>query len=140
MTRNIQKFFIVLLVLASLFSVFQYWLSTRGLDLGGAAIEAWTERLEPVKTALPIQRGVIGYVGEWDVPGTSYSYWDQESEFMLAQYTLAPLILERGAVEEWNVAVLSRASFGIWQKANAGEFEITPLKHNMYLLHRLVNP
>ncbi len=140
MIRSVRKFFVVLFVLASLFTIIQYWRGTIGLDNGGGAIDAWEARLAPVKTALPIKRGAIGYVGEWDVPGISYAYWDQESEYLLAQYSLAPLILEKGAVEEWNVAVLNRPAFEAWQKANAGKFEIIPLKHNVYLFHRLANP
>ncbi|HVN16069.1 MAG TPA: hypothetical protein VMT73_10055 [Anaerolineales bacterium] len=140
MRLNLKKIFLALLVLAGFFSVVQSWLSTLNLNQGGAAIDAWEARLMPAKKALPIKRGVIGYVGEWDAPGISYAYWDQESEYLLAQYSLAPLILKKGAVEEWNVAVLSEPAFAAWQKANQGKFEIIPLKHNVYLFHRLANP
>jgi hypothetical protein len=75
-------------------------------------------------------------VGEWDVAGLEYGYWDQSTEYLLAQYALAPLILVRGAQAEWTVVILNQEAFEDWQRANPGQFEITSLKHNVHLLHR----
>lgn len=137
MRSFLQKTAVILLVIASLYSLARYWDSTIDLEMGAQALAAWEARLEPARRALPIQRGVIGYVGEWDVPGVEYNFWDQEGEYLLAQYTLAPFILVKGAQAEWNVAVLSNRAFEIWEQSNQGKFDIIRLKHNVYLLHRI---
>ncbi|HEY6074559.1 MAG TPA: hypothetical protein VIV15_14515, partial [Anaerolineales bacterium] len=91
---------------------------------GGEAIASFEKRLEPVKAPLPFQRGVIGYFGEWDMPGAGYEELDQHAEYLLAQYALAPLILKRGAGAEWNVAVLSPKLMAAFRAAHP-EFEIS---------------
>lgn len=121
----------------SLLSTILFWNSTRNLDKGAEAIIRWETNLAPVKTTIPIQRGVIGYVAEWDIQGAEYEYWDQMAEYLLTQYTLAPLIVKQGAVAEWNVAVLPATSMQVWQQEHKGKFQVIPLKHNVYVLHKL---
>jgi hypothetical protein len=140
MRPNLQNITVLLLVIASAVSALQHVQSTKDIERGAEALETWEERLAPVRTALPIQRGVIGYVSDWDVPGAAYHVWDQESEYLLAQYALAPLIVVKGPVAEWNVAVLEPGAIEIWQATYPGEYEVIRLKHNVYLLHKLNSP
>jgi hypothetical protein len=131
---------IVLLALTSLAAPAVQWQSTRSMNLedtGSLALDGWEQRLEPVRRNLPLKQGVIGYVADWDVPGIEYSPGDQEAEFLLSQYSLAPLVLVRGAQAEWNVGVFSPQAFQAWQAANQDRFEIISLRRNVYLLHRL---
>lgn len=132
-----KQLLVLLLAFSSLYSTVEHWRSTINFDRGAAAMEAWEARIQPVKEALPIERGVIGFVGEWDVPGVAFSAGDQETEFILTQYTLAPLILVRGTVAEWNVAILSKTAYEKWQATKTGDFEVIPLGHQVYLLRRL---
>lgn len=136
---KLGKFLVIALAVVSLASSVNFWHSTRSLDKGSEAIERWEFILAPVRDRLPIQRGVIGYVGEWDIVGSDNEYedWDQMAEYLLTQYVLAPLIVKRGAVAEWNVAVLTPASMQAWQQAHEGEFRVIPLKHNVYILRKL---
>ena len=136
MQALLRRALVVLLALVSLFSTIRYWASTRQLDRGGDALDTWEARLGPAKEALPA-RGIIGYVGEWDVPGIPYAFWDQESEFLLAQYSLAPLILKKGAAAEWNVAVLGPKAFAAWKRLNGDRFQLMDVGHGVYVLHRL---
>lgn len=55
----------------------------------------WEKRLSALREDLP-DRGVIGYVSEQDYPGVPFNIVDQDEEFVLTQYSLAPLILDRG--------------------------------------------
>lgn len=64
-----------------------------GLNTDAASM--WEERLALLKADLPA-KGVIGYISEMDYPGVPYGAVDQDEEFVLTQYTLAPLILDRG--------------------------------------------
>lgn len=59
-------------------------------------VTAWDRRMRKIREILP-DHGVIGYLADWDIPGVKYGSSDQEVEFLLAQYTVAPVILERGA-------------------------------------------
>lgn len=77
-------------------SYFQYaqgfW-NPHGLNQDAAS--GWERRLSALMDDLP-ESGVIGYVSEQDYPGVPFSAVDQDEEFVLTQYTLAPLILDRG--------------------------------------------
>lgn len=65
----------------------------KGLNQDAAT--EWEKRLSALREDLP-ERGVIGYVSEQDYPGVSFNIVDQDEEFALTQYALAPLILDRG--------------------------------------------
>jgi hypothetical protein len=70
--------------------------SAAARDLNGDdMVTAWDRRLRKVRSILP-ESGVIGYVADWDIPGYTYGSSDQEVEFLLAQYTVAPVVLQRG--------------------------------------------
>jgi hypothetical protein len=62
---------------------------------GDEMVTAWEKRLRKLRLILP-DHGVIGYLADWDIPDYQYGDKDQEVEFILAQYTVAPLVLERG--------------------------------------------
>lgn len=55
----------------------------------------WAERLQKIKNDLP-EEGVVGYLSEMDYPGLSYDIIDSDEEFVMTQYMLTPLILDRG--------------------------------------------
>lgn len=63
---------------------------------GDDMVTAWDKRLRKIRPLLP-EYGVIGYMADWDIPGGTFGSSDQEVEFLLAQYTVAPVVLERGA-------------------------------------------
>lgn len=63
---------------------------------GDDMVTAWDKRLRKIRPLLP-EYGVIGYLADWDIPGGTFGSSDQEVEFLLAQYTVAPVVLERGA-------------------------------------------
>lgn len=138
-TAWLRRGMVILLALASLFSAMRYWQSTLKEAGGGEAIAAFEKRLEPVRQVLPFERGVIGFLGEWDVPEISSEFLDQQVEYILAQYTLAPLILERGTAPEWSVAILGPAALAAWERVHPGEFGITPIGRGVYILHRQGN-
>lgn len=90
---------LVLLATLAIYSSFQSYqtASAAARDLSGDdMVTAWDRRLRKVRLILP-ESGVIGYVADWDIPGYPYGSSDQEVEFVLTQYTVAPVVLERGA-------------------------------------------
>jgi hypothetical protein len=140
MYERIKQFAVVLLALTSLYSTVLHWHSTINLDRGAKAIDAWEARLHSVRETLPVKRGIIGFVGDSNVPGIEYNSGDQETEFILTQYTLAPLILVPGTVADWNLAILGKVAFEKWQQSNQGNFEIISLGHQVYLFHKRAQP
>ncbi|HEY9152648.1 MAG TPA: hypothetical protein VIN60_07165 [Anaerolineales bacterium] len=102
-------------------------------------VTQWEVRFQAVKKLLPFQRGVIGYLTNSDVPGARFDSNNEQGEYTLTQYTMAPIILVRGDKEEWTLANLNSKAFQIWSQSNHGQFRVIPLKDNLYLLQRL-NP
>lgn len=96
--------------------------------------------MQLVREALPIQRGLVGYISEENVENVEFAYWDIETEFLLTQYALAPLIVKKGLAAEWNVVVLKDDDLETWRQSNPGEYEIIKIKGKFSILHNLGNP
>ncbi len=138
--RWLQRGMIVLIVLASLYASIQNLISTK--DLGSIKddpVADWEIRFGPIKEQLPFKRGVVGYISDSSIPGVSYNAANDEGEYVLTQYALAPIIIVKGTNQEWNIANLDKDAFAVWSKANQGQFEVIPFKDKLYLLHRLGN-
>lgn len=99
-------------------------------------ISAWDRRLQPIKEDLPAPPVVIGYIGDWDIPGVSYQLADVETEYVLTQYALAPIIVERGDQYEWTFVNLSKAAQKSWLSSLQGDYQLTEYGNGIYLLHR----
>lgn len=141
--KALQTLAVALLVAASLYSSVQYLRQTLSEwvpeHLERDPVEVWEDRLAPLKADLPMERGTIGYVADWDVPGVAYYYRGEETEYILTQYTLAPLVLARGVEYEWIVANFSPEAAEIWLRSLEGRYKITGYKYGLYLIQRL-NP
>lgn len=134
----LQRLFIAFLVIASLYASIQTLISTK--DLGSTTddpVADWEVRFEPLKERLPFQRGVVGYISDSSIPGASYDPADEEGEYVLVQYVMAPIIIVKGTDQEWNVANLSPKAYKIWSASNNGQFEVIPFNGNIYLLHKV---
>jgi hypothetical protein len=133
----VQRVFLVLIVAASLYAAAHNLASTA--DLGSPQddpVADWEKRFAPVRQRLPFARGVIGYISDSDVPGAAYDPANDEGEYVLTQYALAPIVIVRGTSQEWNLANLTRDSYGRWRAGHAAGFEIVFQQNGLYLLHR----
>lgn len=133
-----QQILLVLVLLLSLYSSIQYFRATFGagtIDFDHVA--DWESRFALVKENLPVQRGTLGYLADWDIPGADYDPSDQDAEFILTQYTFSPLILIRGTDQEWIVGSLSPHAYELWTETRVGEYQVRKFKGNIYLIHRL---
>jgi hypothetical protein len=140
----IKKILVILLVMESLFFIGQHWRDTLKLsreNRGTDALDRWEAHLTLAREALPIKRGVIGYIAVVDTTNLLFNTdWDTETEYMLTQYAVAPLILQKGPVAEWNIAVLTSKDVAEWQAKYPGQYEVMPVKGNVYIFHKLNNP
>jgi hypothetical protein len=135
--KQLQITLLGLIVLASLYASIQNLISTGQLgSTRDDPVADWEKRFEPLKKRLPFERGLVGYISDSSVPGIGYDAADDEGEYVLTQYAVAPIILVKGTDQEWNIANLSPLAYAAWSRAHAGEFEVISFSSNIYLLHR----
>jgi hypothetical protein len=139
-SKWLQRIIIVLIVLASLYASVQNLISTKYLgSITDDPVADWEIRFAPLKAQLPFKRGVVGYISDSNIPGYTYNAANDEGEYVLAQYVLAPIIIVRGTGQEWNIGNLDKPAYDIWSQSNQGQFEVIPFKDKLYLIHRLRN-
>ncbi len=129
---------LAVIVLASIVASIGNLAATR--DLGSVTddpVADWERRFQPLKALLPFQRGFVGYISDSAIPGIAYDAANDEGEYILSQYAMAPIILIKGTDQEWNIGNLSRGAFEEWSAHHSGAFDVTPLKGSLYLLHRV---
>ncbi len=136
--RWFQRGIIVLILIASLYASIQNLISTRELgSVSDDPVADWEKRFAPIKERLPFQRGLVGYISDSNVSGASYNAANDEGEYVLTQYVLAPIVIVKGTAKEWNIANLDRPAYELWSKSNQDQFEVIPFKGGLYLLHRI---
>ncbi len=134
----LQRALLVLLIAASLYGSIQNLIASRDLgSLTDDPVADFEKRFEPLKHRLPFQRGVVGYISDSSVPGASYDINNDEGEYVLTQYAMSPIIIVKGAGQEWNIGNLSPQAYKLWSLSNHGQFEVIPFKADIYLIHRL---
>lgn len=133
----LQRILLGVITAASLSASARNLIST--VDLGNIAedpVADWEVRFEPLRGKLPFVRGVVGYISDAGVPGAAYDRANEEGEYILTQYALAPIIIVWGTDQEWNVANLSTDAYRRWSAEKHPGFDIQPLGSGLYLLHR----
>jgi len=135
---RVQQLLIGLIVLLSLYSSVSYliWTQSAG-TIAFDQVADWDARFTPVKETLPIQRGALGYIADWDIPNADFDPSDQDAEYILTQYAFAPFILIRGADQEWIVGSLSPRAYEAWIQIRVGKYKDYKFKGSVYLFHRL---
>ena len=133
-----QQLLFGLIVLISLYSSISYliWTQSAG-TIEFDHVANWEARFAPVKETLPIQRGALGYIADWDIPNADFDPSDQDAEYILTQYAFSPFILVRGAEYEWIVGSLSPHAYEAWTQTRLGKYKDYKFKGNVYLFHRL---
>ena len=128
---------LILIVLGSLYGSLRNLAWTA--DLGGIhqdPVAEWEDRFERLKLALPFTRGFVGYISDADIPGVEFSEANDQAEYVLTQYVMAPIILIRGTGQEWNIGNLGTDAFRVWKTSINGRFEIIPFGGGLYLIHK----
>lgn len=134
----LRRGFLGLIALASLFASLQNLIATK--DLGSVTddpVADWDLRFARLKQRLPFQRGVVGYISDSSIPGIRFDAANDEGEYVLTQYAMAPIIIVKGTDQEWNIGNLSSQAYDAWSASNQGQFEVTALGNRLYLLHRI---
>lgn len=96
--------------------------------------EGWVSKLI---APIPFKRGFVGYISNQDIPGAAFNKDNDDGEYVLTQYAVAPLILIRGTKQEWNILNLDPETYKMWILANANDFRFIELAGGMYLVQKV---
>ena len=138
--RNLRAIAMISLVLYSIFVA-----ATNGLaaysswnrySLGGDSVSKWEKRVRPVLDHIPSDITELGYVADWDIPDSGYDIIDQDNEYTLTQYALAPRIVQPGLDHEWMIGNFTDKSFLKWLDQNLASYKIIELGFGIYVIHR----
>lgn len=129
---------LILIVLGSLHASIQNLASTK--DLGSITddpVADWEKRFAPLKADLPFTRGTVGYISDSSIPGIAFDPPNEEGEYVLTQYVMAPIIIIKGTDQEWNIGNLGVQAYAAWSRSHQGQFDVTQFKDGLYLLHKI---
>lgn len=97
----------------------------------------WDKRMQPIRNDLPKGIKIIGYVGDWDIlPADEYYYAGEETEYILTQYALSPVIVQRGDQYEWVIANLTSKAYDIWIKTEPADIKVVDYGLRIFLVHK----
>ncbi|MGZ6315870.1 MAG: hypothetical protein ACXWNQ_01295 [Anaerolineales bacterium] len=132
--RSVFALFLVL-------EIFVGWKNFQDISAGekaaGEPVAEWERRLIPLKKIMPFTTGVVGYVSDSEDLGIDYYNPDDQIEYTLTQYVMAPVVVRKGADHEWIIGNLSKQGYQNWNRSNPGHFDVSPLNYGFYLIHRL---
>jgi len=137
----LKKSAVILLALGSIllgaWHLVEYALRWNPEFIANDMISSWDKRMAALRADLPAGVETIGYVGNWDIlPEGDYVYADEETEFVLTQYALSPVIIERGADEEWIILNLNPKAYDIWLQGQPSNMQITDYGLRIFLAHK----
>jgi len=131
---------ILLIALSLLFNTYNLFDMVKNRDPNAALkneVSIWENRLHSMRQELPADVEQIGYAADWDLPGVKYESADQDNEFRLTKYVLAPVIVNRGLEYEWIVGNFSQHRFEDWLRGEIGEYQLKEIGGGVYLIHRV---
>ena len=136
--RLIRVFAILILAGLSVYSSLEYWLTiqknTDSRLILADPVSKWEKRVLAIDLPAKLS-GEIGYVADWDLNPSSDPI-GQDEEYVLTQYTLAPLIVRRGGGYEWIVGNLTLPEVSDWLNQNFKSATIHSYADGIYLIHR----
>jgi hypothetical protein len=99
-------------------------------------VSKWEKRVGSVLKHIPRDTKVVGYVADWDIPGMGYNLVDQDAEYTLTQYALAPLMIEPGLDHEWVIGNFTGSGFREWLDEQLPSYEIKEIGFGIYVIHK----
>ncbi len=103
----------------------------------GEPVAEWERRFAPLKKIMPFTHGTVGYVSDSPVTGIDYYNPNDQIEYTLTQYVMAPVVVRKGADHEWIIGNFSKQGYEAWLRLNPGRYDVTSLNYGVYLIHRL---
>jgi hypothetical protein len=132
--KAIQISLLLFLILSSVYSSLGYFnlmLNTESYD---KSIRQFEERIKTISNLIPFSHGNIGYFS--DEP-TDENFINETTEYVLTQYALSPIIINKDIYHEWNILNMSHESFDAWNKAYGNQYKLIASGNGFYLVKRL---
>ena len=114
-------------IISSAQTTWNNWNGFLQVNGGVDDVTRWENRLAQLKSDLPANAGVIGYI----------SGDPQGIEFNLTQYAIIPLVLQRGINSEWIIVNYpDKAIHLILQKYGLENYAVEKYGYGLYLIHK----
>jgi hypothetical protein len=65
-----------------------------------------------------------------------YNYPNNETEYVLTQYTMAPVVVARGSDREWVIVNLAPKDFEAWNAAQPSDLDVIKYPNGLFLVHK----
>ncbi len=138
--RNLRAIVMISLILYSVFVAATNGLAARARwnrdSQTSDSVSKWEKRVKPVLNHIPSNVTELGYVADWDIPGSGYDIIDQDNEYTLTQYALAPRIVQPGLDHEWMIGNFTDKGFRSWLDKNLSSYKIIEIGFGIYVIHR----
>ena len=135
----LKKLAIILFILVAVYSSATYLINNikawNPRLITNDGVYDWDTRLADLRADLPPDVEVVGYVSDWDI-SPDYNYPNNETEYVLTQYTLAPVIVTRDAEREWVIVNLAPKDFGTWLATQPTDIKVTRYPLGLFLVHK----
>jgi hypothetical protein len=138
--RNLRAIAMISLILYSVFVAATNGLAARARwnrdSQTSDSVSKWEKRVKPVLDHIPGNVTEVGYVADWDVPDSGYDIIDQDNEYTLTQYALAPRSVQPGLDHEWIIGNFTNKGFRSWLDKNLSSYNIIEIGFGIYVIHR----
>jgi len=138
--RNLRAIAMISLILYSVFVAATNGLAARARwnrdSQTSDSVSKWEKRVKPVLDHIPSNVTELGYVADWNIPGSRYDLIDQDNEYTLTQYALAPRIVQPGLNHEWMIGNFTDKGFRSWLDQNLSSYKIIEIGFGIYVIHR----
>jgi hypothetical protein len=135
----IKKLAIVLFILVSVYSSVTYLIANiqawNPRLITNDGVYDWDTRLSVLRADLPADVKVIGYISDWDI-SSKYNYPNNETEYVLTQYTMAPVVVARGDEHEWVIVNLAPKDFETWRATQPSDIIVTKYPLGLFLVRK----
>jgi hypothetical protein len=135
----IKKIALVLFILISVYSSVTYLIANiqawNPVLITNDGVYDWDTRLSALRDDLPPDVKVVGYISDWDVL-PKYNYPNNETEYVLTQYTMAPVVVARGSDREWVIVNLAPKDFEAWSAAQPSDLDVIKYPNGLFLVHK----
>lgn len=138
--RNLRAIAMISLILYGIFVAATNGLAARARwnrdSQTSDSVSNWEKRVKPVLDHIPSTVTELGYVADWNIPDSGYDIIDQDNEYTLTQYALAPRIVQPGLDHEWMIGNFTDKRFRSWLDKNLSSYKIIEIGFGIYVIHR----
>ena len=138
--RNLRAIAMISLILYGIFAAATNGLAARARwnrdSQTSDPVSKWEKRVKPVLDHIPSTVTELGYIADWDIPNFGYDIIDQDNEYTLTQYTLAPRIVQPGWTIEWIIGNFTDKGFRSWLDKNLSSYKIIEIGFGIYVIYR----